>query len=271
MTFHPQKFTGSNKSYGSHLFAGANSTTSRNTSMTGCNITVNNVCLPDVTYTKFLSVWIDNRLTLNHHLSKLYVKLKRNLNLLRLGQSLMNTHAKKCVYYVQVYSHISYGIILWGNMIKNAKINKLQKIQNKCFKLSTSQESNVQNFHKFKMLCINEIIRLANAKNSHKVQHSHLPKWVLDCSKSDSTTASLEKKHQYNTYNKSSLYLPATKSNLYRSSFLYKSIIEYEKVPLKLKSIQNTTLFCHSYLYLYLMNDHYSNLCPFAPSIWVKL
>ena len=144
-------------------------------------------------------------------------------------------------------SHISYGIILWGNMIKNVEINKLQKIQNKCFKLCTSQESNIPNFHKFKMLRINKIIRLANAKHSHKVQHSHLPKQVLDCSKSDSTAISLEKKHQYNTHNKSSLYLPATKSNLYRSSFLYKCITQYKKVPLKSKSIQNTTLFCHSY------------------------
>ena len=77
MTFRPQKFTGSKKSYGSHLFAGANSKTSRNTNMTGSNITVNNVCLPDITYKKFLGVWIDSKLTWNHHLSKLYVKLKK--------------------------------------------------------------------------------------------------------------------------------------------------------------------------------------------------
>ena len=108
----------------------------------------------------------------------------------------MNTHAKKCVYYAQIYSHISYGIILWGNMINQSALNKLQKIQNKCFKLCTGQESNIPNFHMHKMLRIDEIIRLANAKHSHKVQHSHLPKRVPDCSKSDSTAGSLVKKHQ---------------------------------------------------------------------------
>ena len=245
--FHPCRFAGRNKSHGAQVLAGTNNKTSHNSDMTGCNITVNNVCLPDVTHTKFLGVWIDNKLTWTHHLSKLYVKLKKNINLLKIGQNHLNTHAKKCVYYAQVYNHISYGIMLWGNTITNAEINKLQKIQNKCFKLCTSQESNIQNFHNFKILCINEIIRLANAKYCHKVQHSHLPSHVLDCSKSDSKAISLEKKHQDNTRNKSSLYLPATKNKLYRSSYLYKSISEYEKVPLKSKSIQNTTLFCKSY------------------------
>ena len=186
-------------------------------------------------------------MTWTQHLGKLSVKLNNNITLLKLAKSLLNPLAKKCVYYAQIHSHLTYGIILWGNMINKAALNKLQKIQNKCFKLCTGQESNTSNFQMHKKLHIDEIIRLANAKHSHKVQHSQLPKRVLECSKSDSTESSLLKTHQYNTHHKSSLYLPVTKSNLYRSSFLYKSIVEYEKVPLASKSIQNITLFCRLY------------------------
>ena len=50
MTFHPSKFAGNNKTQKKKkLFA-------------GCNITVNDIVLPEVTHAKFLGVWIDNAL-----------------------------------------------------------------------------------------------------------------------------------------------------------------------------------------------------------------
>ena len=153
MTFHPKKFTGDNKpNVIPNKFAGCNKNTPNQSVFAGTNIKVNNVCLPDITHTKFLGVWLDTSLTWNQHLSKLYVKLKRNLNLLKVGKNLMTTHTKKNVYYAPIYSHISYGIILWGNMIRVCDINTLQKIQNKCFKLCTGLENNAQNFYSNKML-----------------------------------------------------------------------------------------------------------------------
>ena len=161
---------------------------------------------------KFLGVWIDNALACSHHLSRLYLKLKCNCNLLRIGKS---THAKKTMSYAQIYSHISYCMIIWANMIKNSDLTKLQKIQNKCFKICTGQESSIQNYNSNNMLWVDEMIHLVNVKHSHKVQHSHLPKHILECSKCDSLTKSLEKSHNYNTRHKSNLYRPNTKSGLY--------------------------------------------------------
>ena len=225
MTFHPKKFTG-----GNIISTGL-------TKFTGSNITVNNITLPDVTHTKFLGVWIDNGLTWNHHLSKLFLKLKRNCNLLRLGKNLLNAHAKRNVYYAQIFSHISYCMIIWANMIKPSSLHKLQKIQNKCFKLCTGQEGTVQNFHSNGMLHIGDILKLVNIKHSHKVQHSHLPKRILESSRLDSSAKS------YNTRHKSSLYRPITKSPLYCNNFLYKSIAEYESVPYELRAIENELVF----------------------------
>ena len=231
MTFHPKKFTGGNIA-------------SRNlTKFLGSNITVNNITLPAVTHMKFLGVWIDNGLTWNHHLSELFFKLKRNCNLLKLGKNLLNTHAKKNVYYAQIFSHISYCMIIWAKMIKPSNLQKLQKIQNKCFKLSTRQEGTIQNFHSNGMLRIGDILKLVNIKHSHKVQHSHLPKHILESSRLDSSAKSLIKVHMYNTRHRSSLYRPITKSPLYRSSFLYKSIAEYESVPFELRAIENKSVF----------------------------
>ena len=231
MTFHPSKFVGSNKAnkvkkpFARH------------------NITVNDIVLLEVTHTKFLGVWIDNALTWTHHLSRLYLKLKQNCNLIRLGKNLLNKFAKKNVYYAQIYSHISYCTIIWANMIKSSALDKLQKIQNKCFKLCTGQESTIQNYHANGMLHIDDILNLVNMKHGHKVQHSHLPKRILECTKSDSKNKNLVKTHSYNTRQKSMLHRPSTKSKLYCSSYLYKSIAAYENVPYDLRAIENEDVF----------------------------
>ena len=168
MMFRPKKFTGCNR-----------------TAFAGGNICVDGIAVPEVKETKFLGIWIDNRLSWNVHLSKLFVKLKRNLNLLRVSKHTLNIHAKKCLYYAQIFSHLSYGLTVWGNMIPNCSLTKLQKIQNKCFKLIFGSEATVDNYHSFKILRISDMIKLANLKHGHKVQYSHLPEQILLCSKTD--------------------------------------------------------------------------------------
>ena len=133
MTFKSKKVTGSNN-------------------FSGCNVSIENKLILNVTKTKLLGVWIDHKLTLTEHLSTLFTKIKRNSNLLKHGRSFLNIHANKCLYYAQVYSHLVYGFLLWGNMISNTNLSKLQKLQNKCFNLITREESSVANFHKHKLL-----------------------------------------------------------------------------------------------------------------------
>ena len=65
---------------------------------------------------KFLGVWIDKKLTWNKHLSTLIVKLKQNLHLLKLSKKFLNKETKKLIYYAHIYSHITYGILICGNM-----------------------------------------------------------------------------------------------------------------------------------------------------------
>ena len=138
---------------------------------------------------------------------------------------------------------MTYGIILWGNMIKKEQLHKLQKCQNKCLELLYGKEASVNNFHKYKMLRINEIIKLTNVKHAHKIQYSHLPKRIIECSMNDERNNSLIKKHRYSTRHKTSLNLPITKNQVYRKSFLYQSIFDYQDIPLALKAVSNEKSF----------------------------
>ena len=98
------------------------------------NITINDYTLPEVTKTKFLSIWIDSMLTWQPHFNQLCLKLVKNTQLLRISKNHLNMQTKKLIYYAHFYSHLIYGCTIWGNMLRKEHIQKLQKLQNKCIK-----------------------------------------------------------------------------------------------------------------------------------------
>ena len=95
-------------------------------------VKIGNVILPVVKNMKFLGVYIDENLNWNEHTKHLQLKLKSRSCLLNKGKYLLSAHAKKMVYFAQIHSNSLYGILMWGNMIQNFDLSKLQKIQNCC-------------------------------------------------------------------------------------------------------------------------------------------
>ena len=53
-------------------------------------------------FTKFLGVWIDSELNWNEHISRLTLKLKSRLGLLRCSKNFLNPQCMKVLYYAQV-------------------------------------------------------------------------------------------------------------------------------------------------------------------------
>ena len=87
-------------------------------SINGIQMTLNDTIIPIVESTKFLGLWIDRRLKWNTHLSKITSKLKTKLCMLQKGKNLLTTHAKKILYFAQFQSVLTYGLVIWGNMVK---------------------------------------------------------------------------------------------------------------------------------------------------------
>ena len=64
------------------------------------------------------------------------------------------------MYYAQFYSHLSYGISIWGCMIKKEQLNKIGNLQKKAISLINLNSSVDNIMSEEKILSIDEIIKL---------------------------------------------------------------------------------------------------------------
>ena len=166
------------------------------------HLKIDRIPLPDVTITKFLGVWLDNRLNWDTHVNKLCIKISQNVNFLKMGKNMLNKSTKLNLYYAQIHSHINYAIMVWGNMMSKSQLDRLQKQQNKCIRLITNEHANVEDYKRLKILDITSLIRLENYKHGYKLNNNLLPIPVAKSCTSDSTHQSIMKQHNYNTRNK---------------------------------------------------------------------
>ena len=145
-------------------------------------IKIDEIVIPRVQHTKFLGVHIDERLNWQTHFNKLCLKIKRNTSLLRAGFNHLNNQSMWLLYFAQIYSHLSYGISIWGNLLNQANLSKLQKLQNKCVSLILHKKSiNKSDYVKNNLLQIEQVIYLENLKFAFKLYHDLLPKQIKVC------------------------------------------------------------------------------------------
>ena len=207
------------------------------------DLIVGNVTLKRIKNTKFLGVHIDDKLQWNVHVSKLLLKLKRNLNLLKVGKNYLNSHAKRIIYFAHWQSHLNYCLSVWGNSVSDSTIQKLQKLQDRCVALIGGNESK----ERTKILTVRNLIKLENAKFGHKLRHKNLPRKIMECALTDQLGCRLDKTHKYNTRNKQLPNIPNAKSSKYLKSVFCQGPLIYSQLNVKLKSIENYKLFVKKY------------------------
>ena len=121
------------------------------------NISISDIVIPTVKETKFLGVWINHKLNWNTNFAKIINKVKQGLKLLGNSKNLLTKEAKKLVYFAHIQSHISYGLIIWGNMVSSSQLSRLQKLQNKCVMLINNRKHDKICNKSFQMLRILKI------------------------------------------------------------------------------------------------------------------
>ena len=191
--------------------------------------------LPFVKSTKFLGIWIDENLTWTKHVTELTVKLKRGQKLLQLSRNFLSPHALQNLYYAQFHSHLSYGIITWGNMISKGLLTTLQKLQNTCFSYLKLKHCKIPD--------VTELIKLVNCKLGYRLTNKLLPIKIAEAFATDAQNKSLLKNHRYNTRNKLIPNIPSSKDKKYHDCYLVASLTDFQTLPAVTRELPNIHRF----------------------------
>ena len=202
-----------------------------------------NIALPRVHNTKFLGIWIDDQLNWKCHMTHLHLKLKSNLGLLRKAKNLLPPSIKVILYYAQIFSHLNYGILCWGSMARVSDKQLIEKVQNQCVRIINPKYKTSIIYKTYSLLKLTDLIDLTNWKFAHQFEQDSLPRKIMKTILYDHKNNSLIKSHSYKTRNKNIPNLPRATHKLYRSSYLYQSLLRYSKLPNNIKQISNHNSF----------------------------
>ena len=223
----------------------------RNGNKSEISLNLGNICIKSVKETKFLGLWLDFNLNWSSHLSKLFLKLKRNQAMCRQSKHFLNEQSRKLVYYSHLESHMNYGLLIWGNNALKDQLNKLQRIQTECLKL-IAQKNKSGNLNKeLGILSISTKIMLENCKFGYKLKNKQLPNKTLALCYLDSKNKSLTKQHKYQTRHKELSNLPRNMNKTYKNSFLCMGPKSFQALPVETQlrsNIKSFTMSCKKHL-----------------------
>ena len=130
-----------------------------------------------VTSTKFLGVYIDNKLTWQTHISQLAIKVSRNLGVLNKAKSVLSTKVLKMLYFSMVHSYLTYGIIIWGNACET-KLNRIYILQKRAMRIIShcSYRSSTNSlFIKYNILKVKELYKIQALLFTYKSINNIMP------------------------------------------------------------------------------------------------
>ena len=169
------------------------------------DIQVGNTKLKVAMTVKFLGLWIDNKLKWREHVQKLLTKLQAKKALLQRSKHLLSAHAKRILYFAQIQSNLTYGLLIWGTMIANEDLRKLEKVQDKCVQLIEPRRQLCDIYKDNSILKLQSLIKLENAKTWHKYYNNELPAKLMEMMREDHNKITLQKQHGYSTRKKRKL------------------------------------------------------------------
>ena len=88
------------------------------------SLSIDSNVITEVNSTKFLGVFLDNKLTLKKHIDYIVAKLSRGIGLISKARKLLNADSLLTLYYSFLYPYLCYCNHVWGSTY----ITNLQKL-----------------------------------------------------------------------------------------------------------------------------------------------
>ena len=192
-------------------------------------------------YTKFLGLVLDEHLTWSTHIDLLCRRISKSIGVLYRARHLLNLDIMKKLYYNIMYSHISYGTLIWGSNYET-KIRPIHILQKRALRIISFSDSRAPSrplFQKFKMLNIFEIVKLQLAEIAYKCVNKQLP------FSSSSYFKDVNLSHEYNTRSKKNknIFVPRKNLNYGQFGVDYKAARTWNEIPFEIKNSSSITSF----------------------------
>ena len=169
-------------------------------------MTYNNNPIICLSSSKYLGVFIDDKLNFKSHIKHFVSKISRSIGILSKLRFLFNSSTLLLLYYSFVDSHLLFGIHLWSSTSQSL-LFKLQKLQNKAIRIITNTKTKshiIPQFYKLRILKIQDLYSYEIAK----LMHQHSNQTIPACFSTLFTNLSTIHARQTRSITNKNLYLP---------------------------------------------------------------
>ena len=171
--------------------------------------------------TKFLGVYIDDKLNWKTHIEHISKKVSRGIGILCKARRLLNLCAMKTLYYSFIYPYLMYCNHVWA-VTCPTRLKGIRVLQNKVISIMTSSKKFTRLepvFEKLGILRFDDINKYLYAKFMFKWKHNEVPSIFVNC------FPHLNEIHDHDTRQsaRNEVYFNGFKSNLSQQRFMYKA------------------------------------------------
>ena len=122
--------------------------------------------------TKFLGVFIDNKLSFNQHVDSLITKCNSRVFLMRKRRTIgLDVQGLKTFYYSNIRSVISYAAQAWFSLLGEHNRERLEKIQRSCTKIMLPESKYPDRLAILNMTMLSEFLFELSLSHFNKIRH----------------------------------------------------------------------------------------------------
>ena len=197
--------------------------------------------------TKFLGVFIDDKLSWNIHVNYICHKIAKNIGVLSKLQFLPKD-VLKMLYDTLILPYLSYCSIVWGYTSKS-NLDKIHILQKRAVRIITCSDylaSSKPLFQTLKILPIYDMISLQNVLFMFKCHNDLLPPMFQNYFKQNCNF------HSYGTRNSTNYHIPLFRTSISQHSIFYNGPVQWNDLPESLKSSKSYNYVKQNYKLLLL-------------------
>lgn len=198
---------------------------------------------------KLMGIYIDNTLSWNLQMTKLYSKVRSKIALLKRIFGYLSNEMKTMFYHAYILSIINYGSIVWCTTDTNINIlNKLQIRVARIIANKTSRTNHSILLKELNWLSISNICKYNLALLVYKSLNNLAPMYITDL-----INLSNNKTYHLRSITNIDITTPYQRTNYMKRSFQNRSAAIWNNIPLNIKQSRSVYSFKKS-LKLYLLN-----------------